>query len=173
MDNILFVNEYNRTKDTMKETYQYWYFRRPLAVALLVFILFYLGACINNFVVYGYSDPFTTFLVVFILLFYPALYFVQLNAATKKDAQISHGNQLMLSFTFTPDRIYIGNTEGDYYLEFTQVRFAFETKNYITLVMKSTRMMLIVHKNGFITGDLDSFRAFLNEKKIKLRGQKK
>ena len=173
MDNILFVNEYNRTKDTMKETYQYWYFRRPLAVALRVFILFYLGACINNFVVYGYSDPLTTFLVVFILLFYPALYFIQLNAATKKDAQISHGNQLMLSFTFTPDRIYIGNTEGDYYLEFTQVRFAFETKNYITLVMKSTRMMLIVHKNGFITGDLDSFRAFLKEKKIKLRGQKK
>ena len=173
MDNILFVNEYNRTKDTTKETYQYWYFRRPLAVALLVFILFYLGACINNFVVYGYSDPLTTFLVVFILLFYPALYFIQLNAATKKDAQISHGNQLMLSFTFTPDRIYIGNTEGDYYLEFTQVRFAFETKNYVTLVTKSTRMMLIVHKNGFTTGDLDGFRAFLNEKKIKLRGQKK
>ena len=173
MDNILFVNEYNRTKDTMKETYRYWYFRRPLAVTLYVFIVLNLVLRIYNFIAYGYSDPLTTFLTVFISILFPSLYFVQVNAAANKDAQITHGQQLMLSFTFTPDRMYIGNAEGDFYLDYSQVKFAFETKNYITLVMKSTRMMLIVHKNGFTTGDLDGFRAFLKEKKIKIKGQKK
>ena len=172
MDNVIFVNEYNRTKDTMKEIYSYWYFRRPFAIVLIAVILLNLVMRLKDFVLYGYIDPLTTFLVVFIAILYTFTYFMQLNAATKKDEQITHGNQLTLSFSFTPDRIYVGKIEGDYYYDYSQVKFAFETKNYITLVMKSTRMMLTVHKDGFIVGDLDGFRSFINEKKIKIKGKK-
>ena len=173
MDNLLFVNEYNRTKDTLKENYKYWYFRRPLAVALYAIVVFNLLMHMYFLLNEYYVDPINPFLSIIIAIIFASLYFIQLNGTVKKDSQLCHGSEMKVCVSVTDDRLYPGETDRDFYLDIFNVRYAFETKNYITLVMKSTRMMLILHKDGFTIGDLDGFRAFLKEKKIKIRGQKK
>lgn len=173
MDNLLFVNEYSRNKDTLKENYKYWYFRRPIAVLLYAVVAFNLLLQMYYWLNEYYVEPINGLLSIFIAIAFASLYFIQVNSTMKKDKQLCHGNELKVCISVTNDRLYPGETDSDFYLDIVNVRYAFETKNYITLVMKSTRMMLILHKDGFTTGDLDGFRAFLKDKKIKIRGQKK
>lgn len=173
MNEVLFVNEYTRTKNTLKEAYKYWYFRRPLGIigyAIAVFdALLYLFLWANEF----YVDPTMVILLLVLAAMLPVIYVVQVNAALAKDNQITHGRPVELCLSVTSDKIYIGKAEGDYYLDFSQISYAYDTKGYVVLVTKKTRMLLIFAKDGFTTGDLDGFRAFLAEKSIKIKGQKK
>lgn len=173
MEKVLFANEYTRTKDTLKEAYKYWYFRRPVVIFGYAFLLF----DILLFLFLGYigSPPDPTLIVFLIVLaaLLPAMYFVQVNSAVAKDNQITHGRPVEISVSVTSDKIFIGKAEGDYYFDFSQIGYAFDTKSYLVLVMKKTRLMLILAKDGFTAGDLDGFRALLTEKSIKTKGQKK
>ena len=173
MDNILFVNEYISTKDTMKQAYRYWYFRRPLAIFLYVFVIFNILIRLPDLFLYGYVDPLGIFFTIFIGLLWPALYFSQVNAAVKKNNQLMHDGDMKTTTYVAADRFYPSLDNEKVYIDISSVNYAFETKDYIMLVLKSTRLMLIFHKDGFTTGDLDGFRAFLKEKNIKVKGQKK
>lgn len=173
MDEILFVNEYSRTKDTLKEAYQYWYFRRPIAVSLYVIVV--LNILMQAFFLFNdyYVDPLNVVLTIFIGILFASLYFIQLHSSVKKDSQLSHGGEMKAHIAVADDRFYLDAQHSDYYVALSDVNYAFETKNYVMLVLKSTRLMIIFHKDGFTTGDLDGFRAFLKEKNIKVKGQKK
>lgn len=173
MDEILFVNEYSRAKDTLKEAYQYWYFRRPIAMSFYIIVV--LNILMQAFFFFNdyYVDPLNVVLTIFIGILVFSLYFIQLHKSVKKDSQLSHGAEMKEYIAVTDDRFYLAAQPSAYYIALSDVNYAFETKNYVMLVLKSTRLMLIFHKNGFTTGDLDGFRAFLKEKNIKVKGQKK
>lgn len=173
MDNILFVNEYTRTKDTMKEVYQYWYFKRPLSVIFYVFVALNVIIRLFTLLTEGYVDPLTTFLVVFIGLLYPSLYFIQLHSASKKDSQLMHNSDMKATIYVSADRFYPSLDNENVYIDISSVNYAFETGSYIVLVMKSTRLMLMFHKEGFTTGSLDGFISHLREKKIRIKGRKR
>ena len=173
MDDIRFVNEYSRTKDTLKEAYQYWYFRRPLAVSLYVIVVFNILLQIYFLLNEYYVDPMNVFLTIFIAIMFASLYFIQVNVTVKKDNQLCHGGELKARISVTSDRFYPGATDSEHYIDLSSVNYAFETKNYIVLVMKTTRLMLIFHKEGFTTGDIITFRDFLREKGIKIKGKLK
>lgn len=171
MDNIRFENEYLRTKDTLKEAYHYWYFRRPIAVAVYVIAAFNILLNIGLFLMELPVSPINIFLVIFITLLYPLLYLIQVNSAAKKDLQLCHGKEMKACITVTSDRFYPNRADGDIYIDLSSVNYAYETKNYIILVMKTTRLMLIFHKDGFTVGDYDGFVAFLREREIKIKGK--
>ena len=173
MNEILFVNEYSRTKDTLKEAYQYWYFRRPLAVSLYVIVA--LNILMQTFFLFNdyYVDPLNVVLTIFIGLMFASLYFIQLHKSVKQDNQLSHGGEMKAHISVANDRFYPTADSSDYYIALSDVNYAFETKSYIILVLKSTRLMLIFHKNGFTTGDYDGFIAFLEDKKIKIKAKRK
>ena len=173
MDNILFVNEYISTKDTMKQAYRYWYFRRPLAIFLYVFVVINLLIRLPDLFLFGYVDPIGIFLTVFIGLFWPALYFIQVNAAVKKNSQLMHDGDMKATVYVTSDRFYPSLDNEKVYIDISSVNYAFETKDYIMLVLKSTRVMLIFHKGGFTTGSFEEFVSHLRERKIKIKGRKK
>ena len=173
MDNILFVNEYISTKDTMKQAYRYWYFKRPLAIFLYVFVVINILIRLPDLIIFGYADPLGIFLTVFIGLFYPALYFIQVNAAVKKNSQLMHDSDMKATVYVTSDRFYPSLDNDKVYIDISSVNYAFETKDYIMLVLKSTRVMLIFHKEGFTTGSLEEFVSHLRERKIKIKGRKK
>ena len=173
MDDIRFENEYLRTKDTLKEAYRYWYFRRPIAIAIYAVAAFNILLNIGLLIMELPVSPVNIFLVIFISALYPLLYFIQVNSAAKKDSQICHGQEMRACITVTADRFYPNRADGDIYIDFSSVNYAYETKNYIILVMKSTRLMLIFHKNGFTVGDFDGFVAFLRERGIKIKGKLK
>lgn len=172
MDDIRFENEYPRTKDTLKEVYRYWYFRRPISVALYAIVAFNIILQILFSLMNYYVDPTNVFISVFIGVFYLALYFIQVESTAKKDRQLFHGNEMLAKILATSDRLYPSRVDSEMYLEFSNVNYAYETKNYIVLIMKKTRLMLILHKNGFTVGDCDGFIALLREKGIKIRGKK-
>ena len=173
MDNILFVNEYISTKDTMKQAYQYWYFRRPLAIFLYVFVVINAVVRFADIFIYGYVDPIGIFLVIFMGLIYPSVYFVQVDAAVKKNNQLMHDGDMKATVYVTSDRFYPSLDNEKVYIDISSVNYAFETKDYIMLVLKSTRVMLIFHKEGFTTGSLEEFVCYLRERKIKIKGRKK
>ena len=173
MSEILFVNEYSRTKDTLKEAYQYWYFRRPLAVSLYAIVV--LNILMQTYFFFNdyYVDPMNVVLTLVIGILFASLYFIQLHSSVKKDNQLCHNSEMKAQIVVTSDRFYSGTVESEYYIDFTSVNYAFETKNYIVLVMKTTRLMLIFHKEGFTTGNFDAFCEFLREKGIKIKGKLK
>ena len=172
MDNPMFVNEYSRTKDTMKEIYGYWYFRRPLSVALYSIVALNLVMRLIFLLTDGYIDPLNTFRILFIAALYSSLYFIQVHSASKKDSQLVHGEDLHACIIVASDRFYPSPSDERVYIELSSVNYAFLTKNYVVLVMKTTRLMLIFHKDSFTLGTSDGFIAFLKEKGIKVKGKK-
>ena len=173
MDSPMFVNEYARTKDTMREIYQYWYFRRPLSVLLYAVVAFNLLVRIVVLFTDGYTDPLLTLLILLIGGLYPAMYFIQVNSAAKKDSQLLHGEDLRACIHVTADRFYPTPSDERVYIELSGVNYAFLTKNYIVLVMKSTRLMLIFRKDSFTLGDADGFLAHLRTHGVRIKGRKK
>ena len=171
MNGILFVNDFTPDKNTAKEIYKYWYFQRPFALAsyavigIDLFVLLWLTA--NGW----YFD--VSFIYFFILLaaYLPVKYLIMVNNMTKKHKEISHGKPLRFVFSVSADKIYPSDDE-DYYIGLNNIKYAYETKNYIVCVTAKTRSLMIMKKDSFTTGDINGFRRFLIENGKKIKGHK-
>ena len=174
MSDIRFVNEYVRDKDTAKEIYGYWHFKRPIMIFVYVMLAVYTLSCLLGFI-FDFENakefvlPFTLLLVSAFLMVFS--YFSQVNAMAKRDAEIANGRELLCETRVSDSEITTLALGNETKIGFENIKYAFVTGGYIVLVTKA-RLMYIFKKSGFTTGDADSFIAFLLEKGIKVKGKK-
>ena len=172
MEEILFVNEYARDKETFKEIYGYFYFLTPFRMAFNIGVLLYVILIIAYFGLWILEIPTVLVCFILMLLVSPVRYFISVNRVEKQDKQLCNGKPFVVTFSVSADKLIFGRAGSDYSIDISNVKYAFVTKNYVTVVLKSTRLLAIFKKDSFTTGDSGGFIAFLREKGIKVRGKK-
>ena len=175
MDEIRFVNSFTRDKNTAKEIYGWWFYKRPLFVAFYVIMAFYLLSFVLGMIISPEGAirdlPVAAFILFGIFLF-SFSYFSQVRAMIRRDAEMSGGKELVSTVTITDSEAAVTSFDSRTAIAFENLKYAFATKNYIVLVTKA-RLMIILKKDSFTVGDLDGFVAFLQAKGIKVKGKKK
>lgn len=169
---IMFVNEYARSKETAKEIYGYWCFKRPVSIFGYVALGLYISMYLLSMRLGVVPNETTTILTFFLVAFYPMQYLVYVSRFLNQDKIINHGNPIRAYIVILDDKIFLGHNEDkDQYISIFDTKYAYGTKNYLVLVLKN-RMLLILRKDGFTTGSLDGFLSHLTDKGIKIKGKK-
>ena len=171
MNETLFENRFVRDRSAAKEIYGYWFYRRPLFVAIYVYfgiyILFWLFASANGLM--SFSEGATP---VIMILFASALfafsYFSQVNTMVKRDKELSGGGQLVCEISVTDTEVIHVAAENRQSVAFSGIKKAVLTKGYILLITEA-KFMYVMKKDSFTKGECDSFIAFLKEKGIKIK----
>ena len=170
-----FENKYIRDKQTAKDVYGYWYFKRPIMIACYVVLgiwatIYSLGAIlIPGFASDNFIVAFVVIASVSIVLF---AYYNQVNGMVKRDMELARGREILCKSTVTDSEIIFSNFGNEVAISIDNVKYAFVTNQYIALVTKA-KLMCMFKKDGFTVGDTDSFIAFLREKGIMVKGKKK
>lgn len=172
MDEIRFVNEYVRDKKAGEEIYGHRYFKSPNSILGYSIIAFYIATMLYYASVVHRIEFWMIVVLIAYLSIRPIQYFIYLNRFKKREEMLLHGKPSEVYVDLTDEKVFISRTETDQYLLISDLKRVFETKNYIVPVAKQN-MLIILHKDGFTTGDLDGFRAFLKDKGIKVKGKKK
>lgn len=174
MKDILFVNEYVRDKSTAKELFGWWYYKRPLFVVVYIYLtLYFLSIVIGLFISPDSAIEFIP-IAIFILIGYVVFAFSyrsSVKAMIDRDREVSGGAELVETVTVTDTDTTVSLLESKTTIALDNMKYAFITKNYVTLVTKA-RMMVILKKDGFLMGNCDDFIAFLREKGIKIKGKR-
>lgn len=175
---ILFENKFVRDESTAKEIYGYWYFRKPLMIAVYVALGFYALSCILGFIL-DFDSARESMPVFAMILFFVAFVLIsyrsQVKAMIQRDKEMSGGEPLCCTVSVSSEEITLSTLESRSPVSMSNVKSAFLTKNYIVVITKA-RLMFILKKDSFTMGDTASFIAFLKEKGIRLmlaKGQKK
>lgn len=177
MDEIRFVNEYVRNKNTAKEIYKYWCFERPICIFTLTLSAFYFGILLYSLINGFYIDTLSFVLMLFIVAYHPIKYFSYVNQLVKRDAQFGNGKPMNIVASFSNDKIFpykddVNDKDHQQYIDISLVKFAYATENYIVLVLKSTRVLLTLKQDSFTKGSVEEFISFLGEKNIKIKAKK-
>ena len=170
-----FENKYIRDKQTAKDVYGYWYFKRPIMIACYVVLgiwaaIYSLGAILTP----GFASD--NFIVAFVVTASMSIvlfaYYNQVNGMVKRDMELARGREILCKSTVTDSEIIFSNFGNEVSISIDNVKYAFVTNQYIALVTKA-KLMCMFKKDSFTVGDTDSFIAFLREKGIKVKGKKK
>ena len=169
-----FENEFVRDEQTAKEVYRYWYFKKPVLVAVYVVLALYAISCIIGFIVDfdGAREYIPIFaMICFVVALMIVSYRSQVKAMVQRDKELSHGESLCCKISVSDEEIVLSALDNRSPVSISNVKSAFMTKNYIVVLTKA-RLMFILKKNSFTLGDCDGFISFLQEKGIKVKGKK-
>lgn len=172
MNELRFVNEYVRDKQTGKEIYGYWCFKRPAVIVVYCAIAFYFASLIYYLSLGLIPEFWMIILALLFLAIQPIRYFMLVDRFDKQEQMFLHGKAHRVYVAFTEDKIFMSRDDAEQYIDVSYLKRAFETKNYIVPITKNN-MLLILRKDGFTLGNVDAFRDFLWDRGIKVRGFKK
>lgn len=166
----LFCNKFVRDKDTAKEVYVYWYFKRPLLIVVYAVLGVYALSCILGLII-DFNSAKEAMPVFAMIVFFTAFIFIsyrsQVKAMVQRDKEMSGGDALCCEISVSENEITLSALESRSSVEMSNIKSAFETENYIVVLTKA-RLMFIFKKDSFTKGDAESFIAFLKEKGIKV-----
>ena len=159
---VLFENRYVRDKEWAKDLSSYIYFCRPAIIAFDVFFLLSLLLYVILHDLFLLLLPMTW---IFLLSFF---YFKSVSITLKRDIEV-HGKVIENRVSITNEHIIIENSIGSkIYLNYVDIKKAFQTKKYIYLQTK-TKLLCSFKKDGFSMGNEEEFVEFLRNKGVKIK----
>ncbi len=164
----LFQNSYVRNRQMAKELYGFFYFKRIIYIVCDVFLGLYF---IHNLFLSIYYWEFLNLGLILPPLafaFQVFMYRVNINVLLKRDLEL-HGKEPTLELTVTNESIqHAISGHSQFTLDFSNIKRAFCTKNYIFLHTKAN-LVCAFKKNGFSIGQEADFIEFLKDKGIRVR----
>lgn len=170
-----FENSFVRDKDTAKEIYQYWFFKKPTMVAMYAILAFYSLACIVGLCFdFENAEEFMPpcVLAVFLPVMMIISYRSQVKMMVKRDREMANGRELVCNVTVTDGEITFSALDGKNSVSLENLKYAFQTKSYI-VVVTNAKLMYLLKNDGFTVGNAEEFIVFLKEKGVKIKGKKK
>lgn len=165
---IRFENRYTRDEQTAKEIYKYWYFRRPIFIALYVILALYIPACIFG-LMFDFEDAREFIAPVIMAIVAPVMMFVsyrsQVSTMVKRDREMAQGGEVVCEVSVSDEEFAVTSLGNRTAIKIYNAKKAYITTNYI-VVLTAARLMVILKKDGFTLGDAESFISFLREKGI-------
>ncbi len=168
---VLFESSYSMTKEFYQEIFSFYSLKRPskiiqLIVIILVLILMLWLAILDSFK----SPLFYSALAIWLLLL--AMHFLtyrlQVNMILKRNAELSKNTPISCTVSATQNSLGYRTSIGtNVEIDFSAVKSAFQTKNYIVLV-SANKLTYSFCKNHFTVGNYEDFLQFLRSKGYKI-----
>jgi len=165
---ILFENKHVKDREWAKDIYGYINFRRPLIIVLDIYFFICLVAGIFDLIVRKNVNIYLFLLPVLWIGLQVLLYFTNVNVALKRDLEV-FGKPIEITAAVTDEKITVTQSTGsEIYLNYVDIKKAFQTKKYIYLQTK-TNLLFSFKKDSFSLGNAEGFLSFLKGKGIKIR----
>lgn len=158
-----------------KDTYRYFYFRRPFAIFLNVFFVLYFILGVLYFILDISGLIVTTSMywlwIAISLIWYVLLLFrynINVKTVILRDLEI-HGKPIEVTASVTDEVIrYKQSTGSELQLNYIDIKKVIQTKQYIYLRSK-TNLLYPFKKDSFSIGNEKEFITFLRNKGMKLK----
>ena len=165
---ILFENKHVKDREWAKDIYGYINFRRPLIIVLDIYFFICLAAGIFDLIVRKNVNIYLFLLPALWIGLQVLLYFTNVNVALKRDLEV-FGKPIEITATVTDEKITVTQSTGsEIYLNYVDIKKAFQTKKYIYLQTK-TNLLFSFKKDSFSLGNAEGLLSFLKGKGIKIR----
>jgi hypothetical protein len=170
-----FENKFRRGTEAMKEVYFKYFFSgwhmTLVYIALSLYLISWILASIaGSEGIKQIALPTVMMIAMLLLLFFR--YRQSVKMAIERDKELSGEDGLEVALTVTDEGITHSALANSNTIGFDIVKGVLLTKSYIAVITKA-RFLYILKKDSFTIGDADGFVAFLREKGIKIKGQKK
>ena len=164
---ILFENKYVNSEEITKEIYMYCYFKRPIWIAVDVFVVLNFLAGFG-YLIFEKSLNFCIFAPIIILWqFY--LYRRAVRITSKRIHEIYSEKSTEIQTFVTGENIKMNfSTVAVYEIAYSKFKKAIQTQNLIIL-FSETNLIYILHKDAFTKGSPEEFISFIKAKGIKIR----
>ena len=169
---ILFENQYERTKGFYKEIFSYTFFRRPQMMALYIVLalIFILCTRLLSLLFSGLS-PFDNTIVIYLSLWAIFMVFMivgygrTVEICYKRDLEINNGKPIEIKLILTNDGIESCrlNSETKNHISYQSFRKIISTRNYYVLSTEAENYVAL-KKDRFITGTPNEFLSFIEGK---------
>ena len=164
----LFENRYIKNREWAKDVFGYINFRRPLIIVFDIYFFLYIVIGIIDIIVDKNIDVYSFILPIVWIFLQVFIYVKNVNVTLKRDLEI-HGKPIEVTVIVTDEKITtVQSTGSEIYLNYTDVKKAFQTKKYIYLQTKSN-LLCSFKKDGFSFGNKEDFLEFLRNKGIKIK----
>ncbi len=162
----LFINQYARDESVTKE-YHNAHYSSPFFLVLYVFVgITFILNLVLAFITHTTYTSLLPLLIALIAFFSIRRY--RISIALKRDKE-QFGQPPTIVCEVSETGIRIGsNGLFSQEVPFCEIRHARETKHLILLTSRS-RLLYILHKDGFVKGTLPEFNRFLWEKKVRFK----
>ena len=171
MDETIFENAFTRDESTLRETFRYAFFKSPLMILYYILTAIYIPQGILFLIFNPYRGPLDVAIFAVVAFGYAVLiykYRISVKTLIKRDKEMAHGEAFTVNLKVYDDKISIVTPASNQSVEFENIKYAFATQNYVTVVTKAG-FMYIFKKNCFTKGYEEDFIAFLRGKNVKIR----
>lgn len=161
----LFINEYNVTeKDLRNSTKAYYSDIIPIVSVISFLFAFVMGIfTVINLNIEGKSTIITVFSILMVLLLFVRVFNPILSAKIRiNDAKTMSCDNYNVSVEFA-DKINFSSISGNQEINYESISGVIETKELIVIKFGRGHYSF-VRKDGFVKGDVDEFKAFINSK---------
>ena len=167
---VLFKNTHTRNKETAKEIYGYYFFKR--AIYVFLYVIWGLALLFNIYsAIFEESYSILIFVCAPFVFLYPVFLYARcVNTMLSRDRELG-GGYLTCETTVTDEALEMKNSLGaDVTVDIGRMKSAIQTKNLILLV-SDAKLIYIFDKRCFTVGTSDEFIRFLKNKGIKVKGK--
>jgi len=174
----LFENEFVRTKNFHKEIVAYYFFKKPVMMAIHIILTIILIPCILSLfhpgmLMSGKNATSIIVLIATITIVAIIRYAQTVKISYNRDFETNQGEPCKIRMILTSDGIDFCRIGSDLktHLSYLGIRKAFKTRNYYVLLTEENQYFAL-KKDGFVKGKPDEFLPFMKTK-ITKRTQKK
>lgn len=165
---ILFRNSYIKNREWAKDMFRYISFRQPKIIVMDVYLFLCICLGFFNLIVYKVIDVNLFLIVIIVKILQVFLYITNVNITLKRNLEM-HGKPIEVTFTVADEYItMLQSTGSESYLNYVDIKKAFQTKKYIYLQTKA-KLLYPFKKDGFSVGNVEEFLCFLKDKNIKMK----
>jgi len=172
-EEILFINQYLRTKEMFKEIFQYSFTKSPRMIFIFIVVLVVIISSI--FLIYSpgrfqFNYLAVIYLCIVAIFIFTLIfrYFQSINLSYKRDLEISNGvpAEIRMSLTDNTMESYNVFSESKFNISYKSVKKVIIIKNYY-LLLTEAKHYIVIKKDGFIKGAPEEFLAFIQTKVVK------
>ena len=170
---ILFENQYRRSKEFYREIHFYSYFGKPLLIAInILLVLAFTFGILSSLKILnhpiGSNKEFFIIFPVFIWVVTIARYIRGVRAQYRQDIETNNGEPSVIKLVFTNDGIDAirNETEAKTHIPYDKIKKVVNTKHYSMLVTEA-KQYIALKKDSFVVGTLNEYYAFLESRGFK------
>ena len=167
---VLFESSFNMDKSFYKEIYSYHHFKKPSSMLSLICAVLLLIPGLYFAVKDQFQDAVLNIALIFYLFafaLYFAVYFMKINISLKRIAEVTNNAPAVCTASVTENSINYNTPVSKMEINFSNIKKAFQTKNYIML-MSNSRLIYSFRKDNFTVGNCEDFLKFLRVKGYKI-----
>ena len=176
---ILFENQYKRTKEFHKEVYSFSFFKQPLNMFIYIIVALVLTGCFLSVIlprVFPVDN--SVWLYISVLVIVVAIRFVRyfraVEISRKRDLEVNNGELVEMRIILTKEGIEscCVNSESKNHISYQSIRKIILIRHYYVLLTEA-KHYIVLKKDGFVKGTPDEFLSFINSRlqNVKVKGK--